>query len=656
MSRKRSHEDVSEDIFVYYENTDLSSIPTKVTSLRIHSSVKTIPPYAFRGRGNLVNVEYPEGLQVIGESAFCSCQSLREQQFPSTLVEIGPEAFNDCYELEVVGSFPLNLKLIGQCAFFQCTNLRSIEILSGACNLQKSVFSACYRLTHVRLPQGLVIIPKCLFHGCKSLVDVQLPSSLIEIGGAAFKLCRLLATIELPIGLKIIGSGAFTITGFKTFHFPSTVETIGEGVLSDCKELESVTLPPKLVTIPNEIFKGCRKLKDVCLPKSVAHVGNSAFENSALTNLDFSQCNLTSIGDCAFESCRLTDLDLSQCNLTSIGRRAFAGCRRLKKILLPRTSLKTIEVGTFQECILLTHLWIPPTVECIKTGAFGKCSSLLSVELPESLNRVGFVGQYLSISGYNSLVNFWLPTSHELENARRHYFMENLKLGEASNGYEDLVSKLKQRFDCLPLHRACYFQSYHTLQDNIDSIQGIVKADPDACSKVDFAGMTPFHVLGLSQMPCPHMFQLLLSVVPSVDVVIRSRDVFGYSPLDYLCNKHSTTALNVAKSLLRSIFKPRVACIGLDRWREELQTDLEMIEASDTASIVPNVASFRRNLAVHERMEVQSLLEIAVWRMKVKEQSMGLHQAGDGAAIALWNQPSADQCDAFHAHKRTIEI
>ena len=90
--RKRSRENVlpeDEIVFVYYEHTELSSIPKGIDRLRIDKSVRKIPANAFRDQYDLTNVEYEEGLEVIGERAFSDCISLREQHFPSTLVEIG---------------------------------------------------------------------------------------------------------------------------------------------------------------------------------------------------------------------------------------------------------------------------------------------------------------------------------------------------------------------------------------------------------------------------------------------------------------------------------------------------------------------------------------------------------------------------------------
>ena len=104
---------------MYYEDTDLVSIPRGITSLRIDSSVRCIPPRAFSLQTSLVNVEYEQGLQVIGESAFRLCSSLREQKFPPTLVEICKGAFEGCERLESVGGLPRSLKVIRDCAFIR---------------------------------------------------------------------------------------------------------------------------------------------------------------------------------------------------------------------------------------------------------------------------------------------------------------------------------------------------------------------------------------------------------------------------------------------------------------------------------------------------------------------------------------------------------
>jgi hypothetical protein len=49
-------------------------------------------------------------------------------------------------------------------------------------------------------------------------------------------------------------------------------------------------------------------------------------------------------------------------------------------------------------------------------------------------------------------------------------------------------------------------------------------------------------------------------------------------------------------------------------------SEVEKLQLADAASLSTEVASVCQKLAVCERMEVLSLLEVAVWRMKVEEE------------------------------------
>jgi hypothetical protein len=376
-----------------------------------------------------------------------------------------------------------------------------------------------------------------------------------------------------------------------------------------------VILPPKLEIIPGLAFANCSKLKDIGIPQSVIGVGERAFQASGLTQLD-----------------------LSQSNMIRIGKWAFSRCSNLKSVIFPTTGkLKVIEEMSFLSCQSLTHLWVPPTVECIGEFAFAGCTSLLSVEVAETLKRLPFVGRVHLIEDltlvYESLVNIFIPPSQELEEMDDYNFMEGMKLQEAESSYPELMDKLKRRFDSLPLHRTCYFSSYHSLQDNIETIRSIVKADgggpAKACEQTDFLGMTPFHILALSQHPSLNLFEELLSGVltSSANIFLYRQDIFGCTPLDYLCkNLYSQQAVSVTKTLLSQILKPRIFFLGLARWKEDMHSDLEEVlqimaptleEDAATSALAANITLLVQKLQRLERMEVLSLVEQSVWNVKL---------------------------------------
>jgi hypothetical protein len=231
--------------------------------------------------------------------------------------------------------------------------------------------------------------------------------------------------------------------------------------------------------------------------------------------------------------------------------------------------------------------------------------------------RISMAAKNSNIYGCQSLVNLVIPAEQRFVPLEfDEEFMEQLKLRHVANDFGRLFSMLQHRFDNLPVHRLCYYQSYHPLAEAMDNLRQVLGADPSAGAKVDAFGMTPLHILALAQTPNFSLFQELLKLLYNVDV-IRTRDKFGSTPIDYLCLNHIPEATTAAQSLLQTIFAQRFQWLGLDRWKSEL------CNAMDEALTVE--LSFRRReigmlcfkLATYERLESISLLELALWKGKI---------------------------------------
>ena len=76
---------------------------------------------------DITSVRFIDGLQKIGNGAFCNCSSLESIKLPYTVTEIGYETFRNCISLKEV---ILNdgLQKIRAKAFFKCTSLKSITV------------------------------------------------------------------------------------------------------------------------------------------------------------------------------------------------------------------------------------------------------------------------------------------------------------------------------------------------------------------------------------------------------------------------------------------------------------------------------------------------------------------------------------------------
>ena len=82
-----------------------------------------------------------------------------------------------------------------------------------------------------------------------------------------------------------------------------SVTSIGNYAFSDCRRLQSVTIPNSVTSIGNSAFEGCEDLESVTIPNSVTSIGNSAFRNCYSLQSVTIPNSVTSIGNSAFEGC-----------------------------------------------------------------------------------------------------------------------------------------------------------------------------------------------------------------------------------------------------------------------------------------------------------------------------------------------------------------
>jgi hypothetical protein len=531
------------NVFIYNKDTTKDAIPRNVTHIKVHPSVKEIQKKAFIYCESLVEVEFSEGLQVIGESAFQGCRELKRIKIPSA----------------------------------------HVVIKSGA-------FQACSGLDSVELPEGLQVIGRSWFLGCTSLTTVNVPSSVIEIQDDAFSRCTSLTSLDLPKGLQSIGDGSFaSCESLASLHVPSTVRKMGTGVFWNCTRLRSITLPETLEIIEARMFYMCTLLTHIEIPPKVTKIGVEAFH----------ECE-------GLKHLRIPS------SVVEIGASAFACCRQLFSVNL-LGNLHTIEEHTFYECSSLTHVRIPSSVTRIESGAFAHCTRLISLELPEGLGTINLDGAY----DCSSLVNLVIPSEQRFQQLYDDgdEIMQGLKLRHVARNFDDLVSKLQHRFDDLPVHRLCYYQSYYPLMEAMENLRQSIYADPAAGNKMDAFGMTPFHILALSQTPNLSLFQALLAVY-QVDIMC-TRDKFGSTPIDYLCMNHAPGSATVIQSLLATILVNRLHWLGLVRWQSDILTTMNgalVVEGHSRRRAV-GLLSFK--LATYERLESMSLLELSLWKVKI---------------------------------------
>lgn len=91
----------------------LLSCGTQASSVVIPDGVQIIGTSAFSDCAKLTTVSFPDSVDTIADSAFCGCKKLKEVELPKALKALGSDVFYKCNGLKRI-TFPATLKVIGE--------------------------------------------------------------------------------------------------------------------------------------------------------------------------------------------------------------------------------------------------------------------------------------------------------------------------------------------------------------------------------------------------------------------------------------------------------------------------------------------------------------------------------------------------------------
>ncbi|KAL7551488.1 hypothetical protein ACHAWF_014677 [Thalassiosira exigua] len=163
----------------------------------------------------------------IGREALVNCRFLVHLRLPHTVVESTDEGFWRCSGLERTDLG--NVTKISCLAFARCSLLVHLQLPAAVTKIGRGAFIHCklqeVDLSHLELQK----IEKETFKECCQLRTVTLPSTLETIGDRVFTDCKSLKRVGLHNGLKGIVLGAFQGAGLESLTIPSSLRVIGGG-------------------------------------------------------------------------------------------------------------------------------------------------------------------------------------------------------------------------------------------------------------------------------------------------------------------------------------------------------------------------------------------------------------------------------------------
>lgn len=295
------------------------------------------------------------------------------------------------------------LQIIDTNAFCN-SSIRSIVIPENVTEINSYAFYNCKQLKHVEFHPNSKL-QKIDDHSFSNtaIESISIPSNVKEINASAFESCNHLKHITIPSNskLKKIGDNAFNGTLIESITLPSNVE-LNELWCCRTKYLNNVVLLPK--------SNSCLKYG-----QNEIIIGKSNKSNDIFDAFVFSKRNIKfitiptfikQINSYSLENALITSIFIPN-NITCIKSGTFSNCRRLQKVEFQSNSqLQIIERKTF-EWTSIKKISIPEQVTQIKACAFEFCKKLNYVEIPKNskLNKIGIY----AFNG-SSIKSFFVPS------------------------------------------------------------------------------------------------------------------------------------------------------------------------------------------------------------------------------------------------------
>lgn len=208
---------------------------------------------------------------------------------------------------------------------------------------------------------------------------VHVGEGITHIGNLAFSNTAA-TTVTLPSSLQVVGNSAFSSTKIEDIELPENLTEIADGAFESCKNLTEIRIPDSVTKIGNSCFSYCTNLAEIKMSASIEEITSWAFTQTAW--YDNQPDGIIYLGDIVYSAKgdMVGDFAVKE-GTRIIANSAFYNCSTMTSIELPDSLLK-IGGSAFSGCSALNAIAIPDSVTYIGIAALTGCTNLKEVTVP----------------------------------------------------------------------------------------------------------------------------------------------------------------------------------------------------------------------------------------------------------------------------------
>lgn len=298
-------------------------------------------------------------------------------------------------------TIPNSVKYLGQRVFWLCTKLKSAILPDSIKSIPNGTFAGCHSLNSITIPNTVTTISENAFLECRALTSIVIPESVESIEGSAFSKCESLQSVYCS-SEKIPNVSPYA---FEYSHIDYIKLIVPESALSDYKNNSVWNQFGAIIANGGDEALNSKQSSTISFAGEVEVSGikyyivtKGRFASVIKNNSSPYSGNIIIPSSIKYKGV--------ECKVTEIKYGAFEYCDKLVSVTIPN-SVEKIESEAFKYCKSLKNVVIPSSVTSIPNEMFFMCTSLSSITLPNSITTIGEA----AFLGCKNLTSIIIPNS-----------------------------------------------------------------------------------------------------------------------------------------------------------------------------------------------------------------------------------------------------